>query len=183
MRSEANVRMTLPNFIYYSKIQSTYRCGNVGKLTRICATVSDASFVAHHPRKNPNCPFLVLGGFIDFLVPSAFANGHGAITGLANVAPNAIVRLFQVTAAAVSNPSHLPEAQRLQGIIANADFTIAKAGISGTKFLLNKLYGYGGLPRKPLPPIDADAAEALWAHPHTVALVALEHKLTGKGSA
>jgi len=157
-------------------------CGNVGKLTRICATVSESSFTTHHPRKNPNCPFLVLGGFIDFLVPSVFTNGHGAITGLANVAPNAIARLFQVAAAAVSNPSLLPEAQRLQGIIANADFTIAKTGISGTKFLLDKLYGYGGLPRKPLPPIDADAAAALWAHPHTAALVALERELAGKGS-
>lgn len=82
----------------------------------------------------------------------------------------------------MSNPSLLPEAQRLQGIIANADFTIAKTGISGTKFLLDKLYGYGGLPRKPLPPIDADAAAALWAHPHTAALVALERELSGKGS-
>ena len=92
------------------------------------------------------------------------------------------MRLFQITAAATSNPSLLPEAQRLQGIIANADFTIAKAGIAGTKFLLDKLYGYGGLPRKPLPPIDADAAEALWAHPHTVALVALEREVAGKTS-
>ena len=39
------------------------------------------------PRKNPQAQFLVLGGFADFIVPSAFVNGHGAITGLANVAP------------------------------------------------------------------------------------------------
>ena len=62
-------------------------CGNVGKLTRICATVSAASFAASHPRKNPDAPFLVLGGFTDFVLPSAYAMGHGAITGLANVAP------------------------------------------------------------------------------------------------
>lgn len=63
------------------------RCGNVGKLTRICATVSEKSFAAEHPRKNPRAPFLVLGGFADFIVPGAFSNGHGAIIGLANVAP------------------------------------------------------------------------------------------------
>ena len=62
-------------------------CGSVGKLTRICATVSDPSFASAHPRRNAAAPFLVLGGFTDFIVASTFANGHGAITGLANVAP------------------------------------------------------------------------------------------------
>ena len=63
------------------------RCGNVGKLTRICATVSEQSFSDAYPRKNPNAPFLVLGGFADFILPSTYVNGHGAIIGLANVAP------------------------------------------------------------------------------------------------
>jgi len=63
------------------------RCGNVGKLTRIADAVAAPTFTTLHPRKNPDAPFLVLGGFIDFLVPSAYANAHGAITGLANVAP------------------------------------------------------------------------------------------------
>lgn len=31
-------------------------CGNVGKLTRIAATVSDASFAKDHPRKNKDAP-------------------------------------------------------------------------------------------------------------------------------
>lgn len=74
----------------------------------------------------------------------------------------------------------LPEAQYLQGVIARGDYTIAKTGISGTKFLLEKLYGYGGLPRKPLPPIDAAVAQALWEHPDTVALVKVERELSGK---
>ena len=64
-----------------------YSCGNVGKLTRIADAIAAPNFTSLHPRKNPNAPFLVLGGFIDFLIPSAFANGHGAITGLANLAP------------------------------------------------------------------------------------------------
>ncbi|THH17531.1 hypothetical protein EW146_g3299 [Bondarzewia mesenterica] len=155
-------------------------CGNVGKLTRICATVSEPSFASTHPRKNADAPFLVLGGFIDFLVASTFANGHGAITGLANVAPHAIARLFELSVAAVKEPSLLPEAQHLQGIVARADFTIAKASISGTKFLLEKLHGYGGVPRKPLPPIDSAAAEALWEHPDTQGIVKLERELSGK---
>ncbi|KAI0664815.1 dihydrodipicolinate synthetase [Cubamyces menziesii] len=155
-------------------------CGNVGKLTRITATVSDPSFATLHPRKNPYAPFLVLGGFTDFILPSAFVDAHGAITGLANVAPFAIAKLFELSEQSKKDVSLLPEAQRLQGIIARADYTIAKTSIAGTKFLLEKLYGYGGNPRKPLPPIEADAATAIWEHPHTVELVRLERELSGK---
>ncbi|PCH38167.1 dihydrodipicolinate synthetase [Wolfiporia cocos MD-104 SS10] len=155
-------------------------CGNVGKLTRICATVSDASFPSLYPRRNPNAPFLVLGGYADFLVPSAFANGHGAITGLANVAPYTTVKLFQLAQEAAKNPASLSEAQSLQAIVGRADFTIAKASIAGTKALLERLYGYGGLPRKPLPPVDADTITALWEHPDVRALVEAERSLNDK---
>ncbi|KAI0780953.1 dihydrodipicolinate synthetase [Trametes elegans] len=155
-------------------------CGNVGKLTRITATVSDPSFASLHPRKNPHAPFLVLGGFTDFILPSAFVEAHGAITGLANVAPYAVAQLFDLAEKSKKDLSLLPQAQRLQGIIARADFTIAKASIAGTKFLLEELYGYGGNPRRPLPPIEADAAAALWEHPHTAELVRVERELSGK---
>lgn len=63
------------------------RCGSVGKLTRITAAVVDPAFNKAHPRKNPNAPFLVLGGYADIITSSAFVHGHGAITGLANIAP------------------------------------------------------------------------------------------------
>ncbi|KAI0812695.1 dihydrodipicolinate synthetase [Irpex lacteus] len=158
-------------------------CGNVGKLTRICATVSEQSFADSHPRKNPNAPFLVLGGFADFILPSTYVNAHGAIIGLANVAPYTTARLFDLSVATLKDPSLLPEAQRLQGIVARGDFTIAKASIAGTKFLLEKLYGYGGLPRMPLPPTEPEVAEALWAHPHVQELVKVERELSGKISA
>jgi len=158
-------------------------CGNVGKLTRICATVSEPAFTTSHPRKNPNAPFLVFGGFADFILTSTYVNGHGAIIGLSNVAPHACARLLELSEASLKDASLLPEAQRLQGIIARGDFTIAKASIAGTKYLLEKLYGQGGLPRKPLPPMEPDAAEALWAHPHTQELVRVERELSGKVSA
>ncbi|KZT04654.1 dihydrodipicolinate synthetase [Laetiporus sulphureus 93-53] len=155
-------------------------CGSVGKLTRICAAVSDPSFSSLYPRKNLDAPFLVLGGYADFILPSSYANGHGAITGLANVAPYTIMKLFQLSEAAHKDPSLLPEAQRVQGIVSRADFTIAKASISGTKALLEKIYGYGGVPRKPLPPFEPAAFEALWAHPHVQDIVKIEHELSGK---
>jgi len=45
------------------------------------------------------------------------------------------------------------------------------------------MYGHGGLPRKPLAPIDPAVAQALWEHPHTQAIVELERKLAGKKQA
>ncbi|KAF8892519.1 dihydrodipicolinate synthetase [Infundibulicybe gibba] len=155
-------------------------CGNVGKLTRIADVVSSSSFASDHPRKNQHAPFLVLGGYADFILSSTFVSGHGAITGLANVSPHAIVKLYQLSQAARKDPSILPEAQRLQGIIARADFTIAKTSIAGTKYLIEQLYGYGGAPRKPLLPMEADASQQLWDHPHTQDLVHLERGLGGK---
>ncbi|KAI0321655.1 dihydrodipicolinate synthetase [Amylostereum chailletii] len=155
-------------------------CGNVGKLTRIAAIISEPSFYTQHPRKDSGTTFLVLGGFADFIVASTFVNGHGAIVGLANVAPNALVKLHKLSVAALKDPSLLPEAQRLQAIIARGDHTIAKTSIVGTKFLLEKLYGYGGLARKPLPPIAPEAAESLWSHPHVQELMQLERTVSGK---
>lgn len=68
-------------------LRFVFRCGNVGKLTRICATVSDPLFASSYPRQNTADEFLVLGGYADFLLPSAYVKGHGCITGLANVSP------------------------------------------------------------------------------------------------
>ncbi|KAH9946123.1 dihydrodipicolinate synthetase [Epithele typhae] len=155
-------------------------CGNVGKLTRICATVSEPAFASAHPRQNADAPFIVLGGFTDFILTSSMVNGHGAITGLANIAPATVAKLFDISEKAKSDLSLLPEAQRLQGIVARADFTIAKTGIAGTKYLLEKLYGYGGNCRRPLPPIEPAAATAIWEHPHTQELVKLEREFAGK---
>ena len=91
-----------------------------------------------------------------------------------------LAKLWELTVAVHKDASLLPEAQRLQGIVARADYTIAKTGIAGTKYLLEKMYGYGGNPRRPLPPIEAAIAEALWAHPHTQELITIERELSGK---
>ena len=69
-------------------------CGNIGKLSRIADAIAAPSFTTLHPRKNTQAPFLVLGGFADFIVPSIYANGHGAIAGLANLAPVGSVIFF-----------------------------------------------------------------------------------------
>ena len=96
---------------------------------------------------------------------------------------HSIVHLFKLSESSKQDPSVLPEAQRVQGIVARADFTIAKTSIAGMKYLLQRLYGYGGFARKPLPEIGPDAAQALWTHPHTSDIVMLETELTDKKTA
>ncbi|PFH54284.1 hypothetical protein AMATHDRAFT_170014 [Amanita thiersii Skay4041] len=155
-------------------------CGNVGKLTRIAGAVSSENFASMSPRRQTSAPFLVLGGYADFLLPSTFANAHGAITGLANIAPHTLVHLFELSQAAKQDPSILPKAQILQVIAANSDFTVNKGGISFTKAILERLYGYGGAPRRPLPPIEPDTFTALLEHHHTQALIKSERELTLK---
>ena len=83
-------------------MKQTTRCGNVGKLTRIAAAISGEDFESLYPRKDPLAPFLVLGGYSDFILPSAFSNSHGAITGLANIAP------VCADCPAVADDSHIP---------------------------------------------------------------------------
>lgn len=90
---------------------------------------------------------------------------------------HAVVKLFQLSEGSKTDPKLLGEAQRLQGIVSSADATIAKSSIAGTKFLLDKLYGYGGCPRRPLLPIDDAAGQALWEHAHTRTLVDMERSL------
>jgi 4-hydroxy-2-oxoglutarate aldolase len=87
------------------------------------------------------------------------------------------MKLHRLSEASKKDASVFPEAQRLQGIIARADYTISKASISGMKSLLEKMYGYGGLPRRPLPPINPEYAKLLWEHSDTQVLVKLENEI------
>lgn len=80
----------------------------------------------------------------------------------------------------VTDPSVSKEANHIQGIVANADFVMAQGGIAGAKGVLEKLYGYGGRCRRPLPPVTPAALEDLWENPHLQALVELEKLLASQ---
>ncbi|KAG0658833.1 hypothetical protein C6P46_005579 [Rhodotorula mucilaginosa] len=116
-------------------------CGSVGKLTRLTYLRDD---------------FAVLGGFVDFLGPSLLAGAAGGITGTANVAPKTCLKLYKDTMAALSGDGSvsLASAQQLQGVVSRADWVLQKVGISGTKYALEQVKGYGGVPRRPLLPFD-----------------------------
>jgi len=127
--------------------------------------------------------FLVLGGFIDFLLPSIYANAHGAITGLANAYPHTLHALWTASLATLPSSSTAPsveklqQAQHLQGIASRADRTIAVTGIPGTKWLLEKRFGYGGVCRTPLMPFEDSEGAKLLAHKHVVDIEAVEKEL------
>lgn len=67
------------------------------------------------------------------------------------------VKLFKDTVAALSGQDSvsLQSVQRLQGVVSRADWALQKASISGTKWTLEQLRGYGGEPRSPILPFDA----------------------------
>jgi len=127
----------------------------MGKLARVASVTSQASFIKTIPRSNNSpYPFWVGSGYSDFLFPSVLGHATGCITGLGNVAPTVIAELWKasVKAATTFSAEDLRAAQELQDIVSAADGALAATGIGGTKYLLAKLHGYGGVPRRPLPP-------------------------------
>ncbi|GAA5943811.1 hypothetical protein JCM3775_000196 [Rhodotorula graminis] len=115
-------------------------CGSVGKLSRLTTLRDD---------------FAVLGGFVDFLAPSVFIGAAGGITGLANIAPKTCLKLYRDTVASLSGKVDPAAAAELQGVVSRADWVLVKGGISGTKYALSQVRGYGGVPRRPILPFDA----------------------------
>lgn len=77
----------------------------------------------------------------------------------------------------LKNPSDFEEANRVQGLVASADYVNAQGGLTGTKGIMKRLYGYGGDSRRPLPRIEPTVLEALWENPHMQALIELEKSL------
>ncbi|KUJ15975.1 putative dihydrodipicolinate synthase [Mollisia scopiformis] len=151
-------------------------CAAVGKLTRITAVVNDPEFKVKYPRKVSAAPFLVIDGFIDILLPSMAAGSSGAITGLANFAPSACVKLWELCLAVPGSGSYA-EAQKVQNLIANADGVAIKIGIPGMKMLLNRMFGYGKNPRRPLMPITAEKRDLIMAEGVLKELVEFEKSL------
>lgn len=157
-------------------------CGAVGKLTRITAATTSASFTKQYPRKNPKAPFVTLGGFADFMVPSVLGGrGHGAIMGLGNVYPRALARLFDLSAqlkeSTASDKALLEEALELQGLASEADWAFCAAGIAGTKWYLQQTKGYGGVPRLPILPYAEEKGKALLVNPSVTNFMEVEQRL------
>ncbi|KAG8752537.1 hypothetical protein FRC14_006950 [Serendipita sp. 396] len=63
------------------------------------------------------------------------------------------------------------------GIVARADRTVAVTGIAGTKWMMEKRYGYGGVCRRPLSPLSNQAGETLLVHRHVTDIERLEKEI------
>ncbi|KAL1864525.1 hypothetical protein VTK73DRAFT_5802 [Phialemonium thermophilum] len=127
-------------------------CGNTGKLNRVASGVKRMS-----KNQDPSRPdFLVLAGSADFTIPSLIAGGHGILAGLANIAPKACVKTVKLF-----REGQLVEAQKLQEVLSDGDWTAIQSGVVGVKAGMNAWMGYGGYARSPLPRPSVEQERAL----------------------
>jgi 4-hydroxy-2-oxoglutarate aldolase len=113
--------------------------GNVAKLAQVAAAARPG--------------FAVLAGSASFLLPTLAVGGTGAVAALANVAPQACLRLL-----ALWEACQLDEARVLQARMVPPNTAVTSGfGVPGLKAALQLVRGYGGDPRRPLLPLnDAD---------------------------
>lgn len=117
-------------------------CGNTGKLQRIAAAVSRSDWVT-------------FGGSNDFTLQTLIAGGQGVIAGTANVIPRASVKVYKLY-----KEGKIAEAQKLQEVVARADWVSIQGGFPVVKAALQAFYGYGGVPRRPTPAADVASTKA-----------------------
>ncbi|KIW23629.1 uncharacterized protein PV07_11815 [Cladophialophora immunda] len=122
-------------------------CGNTGKLNRIAHAVEAATAT------EANSGWMCMGGSADFILQTLVAGGSGVVVGLGNLVPKLCVKVFDLYKA-----GKLEEAQKLQAILARADLVVGEGGVAGTKSGLQTWFGYGGIPRRPLPQLNPDTA-------------------------
>jgi dihydrodipicolinate synthase/N-acetylneuraminate lyase len=122
-------------------------CGNTGKLNRVATATRKLS--KNYDPARPE--FLVLAGSADFTIQSLVAGGHGILAGLANIAPKACIKTMELY-----NQGKVAEAQQMQEIVAQGDWTAIQGGVVGVKAGLQAWMGYGGYARSPLPKPSAD---------------------------
>lgn len=123
-------------------------CANAGKVTRLTHEYSHEQFA-------------VYAGQSDWLLPCLVGQGAGCVTGIGNVFPKAVVKLFNLWEA-----GQMKEAIKLQGLVAQAE-KACKEGIAATKYGAG--YYLGALaeitnpqsfwPRKPYKPLNKNMEE------------------------
>lgn len=143
-------------------VGAKFTCGNTGKLGRVAAAAKgNTKEVAAGSRLNgshssPANGFLCFAGSGDFFLPALAAGAAGVIGGIANVAPKAVVKMYEAF-----RDGRLDEAQEIQEIIGRGDWTAIQSGIIGVKLCLQHYDGYGGWARKPLPRPDDEQRQKI----------------------
>ncbi|WWD19716.1 hypothetical protein CI109_104180 [Kwoniella shandongensis] len=150
-------------------------CAMIGKGHRIAAYTQSPEFLAKKgtwlQSVTATGQFQVLPGFSESTLPALVSRHTGCITGTGNCIPKTIRKLWDASVAGLKgDAAALAEAVALQDRVAEADWTIVKAGIQGTKYFLDHYVekGLGGSSRLPLGPapdaikrmIETDLKEA-----------------------
>ncbi|KGB76856.1 dihydrodipicolinate synthase [Cryptococcus deuterogattii 99/473] len=143
-------------------------CAMIGKGHRIAAYTQSPEYLAKHGSFLKSCTatgqFQVLPGFSESTLPALVSRHTGCITGTGNTIPKTIRRLWDKSVAGLQGDSKaLAEAMELQDRVAEADWTIVKAGIQGTKYFLDHYVekGLGGAVRLPLGAISDDVKKLI----------------------
>ncbi|KAJ9117484.1 hypothetical protein QFC22_004334 [Naganishia vaughanmartiniae] len=109
-------------------------CGSVSKGARLQAVFDGKDFG-------------VYGGLADTMLHNVAFNGTlGAISGLGNIAPASLVKVFNLY-----KQGKFDEAKKAQEAVSIAGELEIKGGVPGMRYGVVKYYGYGGISRKPLP--------------------------------
>lgn len=140
--------------------------GNVGKAAYVCERVDSKTFT-------------LMSGSADSFLPFLTVGAQGCVPGLGNVAPRAVVQLFNLYTN--NRADKWEELQRLQAAIVGPDHALFRwNGISTVKSSMQNVLGYGGLPRAPLLPTPKDVQEKVIQALEPV--LAIERQLAAKSS-
>jgi L-threo-3-deoxy-hexylosonate aldolase len=126
-------------------VGTKFTCGDTGKLGRVARAMNAITPQSAEGQTG----YVVLGGLADFELPAFVAGASGVIAGGANVTPKACAAVFSLY-----KEDRLRESIEAQRILSTGDWAHTKRGVAGTKAALEKYFGYGGDPRRPLKPLD-----------------------------
>lgn len=82
----------------------------------------------------------MLGGASDYLIGTLSVGGKGAITGMANITPRVLVKVYDLFQAGARD-----QALELAGLVSRSEWAIGKGGILGTKVSHASVEGAGPL--------------------------------------
>ncbi|WVQ66884.1 uncharacterized protein L199_005075 [Kwoniella botswanensis] len=143
-------------------------CAMIGKGHRIAAYTQSEEFLAKRASnlksQTVTGQFQVLPGFSESTLPALLSRHTGCITGTGNAIPKTIRKLWDTSVAGLKGDANaLAEALKLQDRVAEADWTIVKAGIPGTKYFLDHYVekGLGGPARLPIGSITDDVKKLI----------------------
>ncbi|KAK4167104.1 hypothetical protein QBC43DRAFT_342318 [Cladorrhinum sp. PSN259] len=149
-------------------------CGNTGKLARL---------VADTPKvRGGKEDFLVTGGSADFILQGLVVGAHGTISGFANLAPRACVRIGELF-----EQAKFAEARALQHQVARADWLAIRYGFVGVKAAMPYFWGEGEQsatePRLPFKALDQEGVSVKEIQDGMASVLEIERGLAAAASA